>query len=191
MFWLLISASVVSAPQDALAYTATVTVSVDEPRQTADALVKLTNKIGGYFARRNQNSLVLKVPRSSMPKVISAAIKAGTVLSRNEQARDLSKELLQKRTLLKSRESMLEKYFAVLHNADYQAVLQVEREITNLVQEIETYKGRLKRLEHELYYAQITVSFKFKERRAPRRDGTSSFAWLNTVNLADTLGAYQ
>ena len=33
--------------------------------------------------------------------------------------------------------------------------------------------------------AEITVSFRFRDRAAPAATGTSSFPWLNTVNLTD------
>lgn len=181
-----------SAPRaDALAYVINLTIAVEKPEQTSDKLVALTAELGGYFARRDQHQLVLKVPRDKRQALIDTALEQGLMLSRSEQARDLSSELLQTRTLLKSREAVLGKYFDIMIGAQFQAVLQVEQQITSLVQEIEGLKGRLQKMEHELQYAVITVQFQFKQRRPPRRDGNSPFPWLNTVNLVDVLEGYQ
>lgn len=197
MYWIALAMTLTTeqaqpVPQeDALAYVVTLTVAVEKPTETSDELVALTHKLGGYFARRDQTQLVLKVPRAEREKVIEAALNQGLVMTRTEQARDLSRELLQTRTLLKSREAVLGKYFEIMIGAQFNAVLQVEQQITMLVQEIEGLKGRLKQMEHELQFAVVTVRFQFKQRRPPKRDGTSAFPWLNTVNLFDVLEAYR
>ena len=42
-------------------------------------------------------------------------------------------------------------------------------------------------MQHQADYADVTVSFRFRNRQAPARDGRSSFAWLNQLNVADLL----
>ncbi len=196
MFWIALAMSLTTeqaAPAqqaDALAYVINLTIAVEKPEETSDKLVSLTRELGGYFAQRDLQQLVLKVPRDKRQALIDAALEQGLVMTRSEQARDLSRELLQTRTLLKSRETVLSKYFDIMIGAQFHAVLQVEQQITALVQEIEGLKGRLKQIEHELRYAVITVRFQFKQRRPPRRDGNSPFPWLNTVNLVDVLENY-
>jgi len=86
---------------------------------------------------------------------------------------------------------VLERYFDVLHNARPQAVTTVEHEMTSLIAEIEQLQGALVFAEHRLSYAQLDVSFEFRDRQAPVNNGNSSFPWLNTMNLADLIGDFQ
>jgi hypothetical protein len=78
---------------------------------------------------------------------------------------------------------MLARYFGVLANADSRSVVTVEQHMTQLVESIETLKGSLRLLEHQLQYANVVVSFRFRERQAPTYNATSSFPWLNDVSL--------
>ena len=50
-----------------------------------------------------------------------------------------------------------------------------------------TIKGRILFLENRIQYAQVSVSFQFRDRSAPVRTGHSSFRWLNELNIADLM----
>ena len=80
---------------------------------------------------------------------------------------------------------MLDRYFQVLRGANDRAVVEIEAQMIGLVEEIEALKGAIRLLEHQMQYAELTVSFQFRDRRPPTRDGRSSFGWLNTMNLVD------
>ena len=75
----------------------------------------------------------------------------------------------------------------MLNTAGPNAVVEVEQQMTTLVEEIESLKGQLQLFEHQLQLADIVVSFQFRDRRPPVRDGSSSFKWLNTMNLVDLI----
>lgn len=175
----------------ALAHTVTITVAVESPDEVTHKLINVARDLGGYFTHRHRGEVAFKVPAGRRAELTEAALAQGLVLHRAEQAEDLSQQLLTTRTLLKSRESVLGKYFEIMIGAQFHAVLQVEQQITGLVQEIEGLKAQLNQLEHRLSFAVVTVRFQFKERRPPVRDGSSAFRWLNTVNLVDVLEAYQ
>jgi hypothetical protein len=55
------------------------------------------------------------------------------------------------------------------------------------VAEIETLKGQLRHLQDRIALARVEVRFEYRDRSAPVPDGSSSFAWLNTMNLIDLL----
>jgi hypothetical protein len=94
------------------------------------------------------------------------------------------------RTRLASREGMLQHYFKVVAGASSSQVEEVERAMTELVQEIESLRGAIQLQEHQLAYAEVVVSFSFRDRRAPVASGRSSFDWLNSVNLADLIADF-
>jgi len=98
--------------------------------------------------------------------------------------------LLSKQAALKARLATQKQYEALLKQANVDAVLYVEKELIQLIAEIETLKGTIRHLEHRIQYAQVQVAFEYIDRPAPATDGNSSFEWLNSMNLTDLLGAY-
>ena len=79
----------------------------------------------------------------------------------------------------------MRKYLEVMSEAGTSGVLRVEQEVNRLVGEIEQLKGSIRLMEHKLELAEVRISFQFRDRSAPVRDGRSSFPWLNTMNLID------
>lgn len=177
-------------PAPRTAVEATLVVKVSDKDQAADAIIADAEKRGGYFARRTDDEVVLKVPVAAADGLIDGVEALGVVVDKSFNARDVGARLGELRTRLKSRQDVFARYFQVLDTASISSIVEVESEMTQLVQEIEQLKGAIQLIEHKLQLAQITVRFRFRDRRPPARDGSSSFAWLNTVNLADLLGVF-
>lgn len=170
-----------------VALSSSLVIKVADRDTAADALIAATEKLDGYFTTRSDEMVVLKVPVASAKALTAQAEKMGVVIERNFEARDVGALLDEKRTLLKSRQGVFKRYFAVLNSASSNTIVEVEAEMTRLVQEIEVLQGTIRLIEHQLTFAQVIVRFEFHDRRPPVRDGTSSFAWLNTMNLADLI----
>jgi hypothetical protein len=162
-------------------------LKVYERDRCADALVAAAETAGGYFSERRDDMVVLRVPVDAAASIQKTAEGLGLVLTRSEKARDVTVELLELRTRLESSEQVLQRYYEVIAQSSIQAVVTVERSMTEQVQHIEALRGRIQKLEHQVTFAQIIVRFSLHERQAPARTGTSSFAWLNSVNLTDVL----
>ena len=79
----------------------------------------------------------------------------------------------------------------MLETADARSVVRVEQQIIQAIVQIEQIKGQIRVLEDQAAYARVTVDFRFRDRAAPRRDGSSSFAWLNSLNITDVVGGLQ
>jgi hypothetical protein len=188
---LLLCAATPAASLSAGANEATIVVKVSDRDTAAESLIKKVEALGGYFAERTDQSVIFKVPRSTEDQVELHARTLGTVIDRQQKTEDLGFLLDRARSQLKSREEMMKRYLDVLASAGPGQVVTVEREIVKLIEEIELEKGSLKTMEHRIRYAKVTVLFQFRERKAPARDGTSSFAWINSVNLSDLLGDFR
>lgn len=167
------------------AVQAAMVLKVQRPDEVADLLVAEARTEGGYFAARSSQQLRLKVPTAEAQAFLALIGEQGQVVQRTYSSEGLTAQVAEVRSRLKAREDVLARYFAVLSSADAKSVVTVEREIVRLVEEIEGLKGRLRALEHRADFADITIDFQFRDRAAPSRDGSSSFRWLNTVNLAD------
>ena len=182
---------VVKAPPQRIAVRDALTIKVGDREKAADAVIALAESAGGYFTVRNDNYMRLRIPTKKEPEVLAAVAKLGLVVQRSHAADDLTAALEEQRTLLDSRRDVLQRYFAVLGSARPQAVTTVEHEMTSLIAGIEELEGSLRMSLHRLQYAELEVSFEFRDRQAPARDGSSSFRWLNTMNLADLIGDFQ
>jgi hypothetical protein len=173
------------------AVTASLVVKVGQPADVADALVAAAEEMGGWFQTRSTTAVSFRLPSAQVDAFLAEASALGVVADRQFSANDLTTELVDQRSRLAARESVLDQYYAILATANPKAIVSVERQITQLVEEIEDLKGRIRYLEHQGEYARVDVSFQFRDRRAPSRDGSSSFAWLNTLNLEDMVNDFQ
>jgi len=173
-----------------VAYHHSLVLSVGNRDESADLIIAAAEKLDGYFIERTDDMLRLKVPVENVKRLLSQIEPLGKVLERTLTAQDLGDIVEERRTRLASKQEVLQRYFAVLAGAGAGAVVEVEQEMTSLVTEIESLKGSLLMYEHELKYAEVDVSFHFRERRPPVNDGRSSFHWLNTMNLADLIGEF-
>lgn len=170
---------------------ASLTVKVTKRDVAMDALIAEARRLGGYFASLSAQQVVLRVPVQRADALVQYARGLGLVVGRTYQRTDLSAQLGDLRSRLKSRTDVLQRYFDVLDSAHADAVVGVEQQITSLIAEIESLEGQIRQLEGQADFATVTVAFQFRERAAPRRDGGSSFAWLNTVNLADLIDGFR
>jgi hypothetical protein len=157
---------------------------------TADAVIAVAEKSGGYFLSRTNDAVRLKIPVAAVKEALAAIEPLGTVAQRSTQAADVGEKLDMVRTRLASREGMLKHYFTVVATASDTQMPEVEAAMTTLVQEIESLRGTVELVEHQLRYAAVDVNFSFRDRRAPAASGRSSFEWLNTVNLSDLIAEF-
>ena len=186
---LLTSLAMAQAPEVAVEPRARVraglVVAVAQRDEASGALVAQAEALGGWFSALGDASVSLRVPVDTVGELIDFAAGLGVVADRSFDSADLTAAVVEKRARLAARREVLEQYMALLPTAEAGAVLTVEREIVSLVAQIERLEGSLRLLEHQADYAALTVDFRFRERAAPARDGSSSFAWLNTLNLED------
>jgi hypothetical protein len=166
-------------------------IKVGDKEKAADELAAAADAAGGYFTTRNDTFISLRVPHERQGELLAKAATLGLIVRRSHNAEDLTAYLEQQRSVLASRRDVLERYFEVLHTARPQAVTTVEHQMTTLIAQIEQLQGSLVFAEHRLAYSQLDVSFEFRDRQAPANDGSSSFPWLNTMNLVDLIGDFQ
>ncbi len=164
-----------------------VTVKVGDRDGAAEAIIKKAGAMGGYFTVRDNDHVVLKVPRTSLKSLQEYAESLGAVVGLEVEAVDVGGQLQEQTTLLHSREEVLKRYFAVMRSAGVDTIVEVEAAMTDLVEEIEELKGELKVLKHRANFGELNVAFQFHDRRPPESGGHSSFEWINSVNLVDLM----
>jgi len=173
------------------AITAGLTLQVDDRAEALDAAVALAESHGGWFAELGTDRVSLRVPTEAARAVVESLRDTGDLVHRTFDSSDLSAKAVDLESRLRARRDVLARYEAVLDTASPKAIVSVERQITSVVAEIEGIEGQLRVLRDQSDHARIDVSLRFRERRAPNRDGSSSFAWLNTMNVADMLRQFE
>lgn len=174
-----------------MAVTAGLVVQVDDREAALAQAVALAEARGGWFASLSTDHVDLRVPAAEAPALVEALRGLGELVDRSYDRRDLGPQLTNLDVRLESRRSVLARYEAVLAEASPKSVVTVERQITGLVGEIEQLEGQRRVLVDQVAHARVSLSLRFRERRAPRPDGSSSFAWLNTVNIDDLLRDFE
>jgi hypothetical protein len=164
-----------------------VVVKVSDRAQAAEALVQSAARLDGYFTQKTGDGIVLRIPVSGLKPLLAEADQLGQVIDRQLSREDLGDELLRKNAVLKAKTEAQHQYLALLDQSDTEGALSVEKELILLVAEIETLKGQLRHLQDRIALARVEVRFEYRDRSAPVPDGSSSFAWLNTMNLIDLL----
>lgn len=171
--------------------TASLVLAVANRDEAAVALIADARERGGYFSRHTADEVVLRVPNTDVDAVVEAAGELGLVVGRDYSSFDVGGELLDLRARLEAREEVLTQLIALVPASTSKTIVSVEREIVRLIAEIENTKGRIRYLEHQASLAEIRIAFQFRDRTAPTRGGSSSFAWLNTLNVADIVDDFR
>jgi len=186
-----VAPAVEEARRNTTAITAGLVLSVDDRSATLDEAIALARSKGGWFAELGTDRVQLRVPAADARALVDELRGLGDLVDRSFTSRDLTAEVVDIESRLKARREILARYEAVLAEASPKAIVSVERQITGVVAEIERLEGRLRVLTDQADHARIDLSLRFRERRAPTRDGSSSFAWLNTMNVADLLRDFE
>ncbi len=160
-------------------------------REAAIQATVAAAQFGGWFSSLTPDAVTVRIPTGQVDPFLAGAASLGRVEGRSYDRADLGGQIVDLESRLAARRDVLARYMAVLADASPKAVVQVEREITRVVSEIEGIEGQLKVLRDRAAFAEVTLSFRYRDRRAPRRDGSSSFAWLNSMNVADLLDAVE
>ena len=176
---------------DALYINSSLTLKVENKEKVSLELIQHAESLGGYYQKRKDSFVLLKIPAAKTEDFIKHTESKGLIANRNFSSQSLSQQLANTQARLKAREELLEKYFQILQEAKSEAVITVEREVIRLVTEIEDLKGSERKLLHQARFSNIEIYFQFRDRRAPTNNGSSSFAWINTLNLNGLIDEFE
>ncbi len=171
--------------------SATVVVQVDDRDAAASALIAEAERIGGWFSSLSTEMVSFKVPVAEAEAFVEKARGLGLVVERSVSRTEIGPQVADATASLEARRAVLSRYFEVLGQARPESVVAVESEIDRIIREIETFEGRLRLLRHRGAYADVSVAFRFRSRRAPANDGRSPFGWVNTVDLGALFGDFR
>lgn len=171
-----------------LIYRATFHMGVFEAAKSIDHVQKLAVDMGGYLVKRDQNSIIIRVPAEKYKSALDGVKKLGDVLHREETVEDVTEQFHDLMTRLRNARAMRDRLEELLAKAkDVKEALAVEQELGRITAEIESMEGKLKLLRELISFSTITVLFQ------PRgTDNVSSnvrlpFSWLDQMGLPSLL----
>ena len=171
-----------------LIYTATFHMAVFEAGPSIDATYQLAKDLGGYLVRRDQHTIIIRVPAAKYRDALAQIAKLGDVLHREETVEDVTEQFLDMQTRLRNARAMRDRLEKLLAQAkDVKEALAVEKELGRVTTDIERMEGRLKRLRELISFSTITVQF--KARPTDHVDSTVRlpFPWLDRMGLSNLL----
>jgi len=171
-----------------LHHTLSATILVADPERAGERLAEWAEEEGGYFLLKSTDRVLLRFPYRKMGELRSILEDiAEEVVDVSPQAVDLREQILGLRSKIRSREEILERNMSYIDEADVEGTLAIEREITQLLTEIEELKGRLRKLNVDRVLSRGDVALSFMQQTIPE-DIPSSFGWINTLDFYAFMG---
>ena len=166
-----------------LHHTVNASVLVTDPEAASEEITEWAEKNGGYYVLKSSFYCVIRFPHD-MVLEFKEFLESSTdeLYSYIPAARDIRSDILFLRSSIESREEILEKNLEYLDNTDVSGTLAVEKEVMEILKELEEMKGRLKVLNQNRRFAYAEVDLQFQSQSLPE-DVPSSFPWLNTMDL--------
>ena len=172
-----------------LIYTASINLAVFQVAEASKEVEKMARDVGGFLARRDDTSLVIRVPAAKFEDTIKKLEKLGDVLHRNVVAEDVTEQFMDAEVRLKNARAVRDRLQQLLEKATkVDDSLAIEKELTRVGTEIETLEGKLKYLRDRAMYSTITVSFQAKQSDNVKANAVRMpIQWLDNLGLGRLL----
>jgi hypothetical protein len=172
-------------------YTGTMRLLVPSRETAREQIEALVQQAGGYIVRASLDEIVLRVKPEQFKPTLGNLTALGNVLERNITSDDVTDEYTDTKIRQEVAEGSRKRLMELLAKAQAtKDLLEIERDIRRLTEEIETMKGRLRLLESQVEMATITVRLTENApapKATPPRPPSSQFAWLNRVGTKQAL----
>ena len=164
-------------------------LSVADPSKTVEAFAVYCESVGGYYIKKSDYGISLRLPAKMSDKVEDILKENGTLIKYNINTNDVGNEYLVLQKQLESRRKLLSDYNKLVASSNFSSTLTLEKEIMTVVSEMESLKGRINKMDNEYKFIKLEIKFFSEEIRRPVV-GKSSFDWINRINFYSFAGGY-
>ncbi len=142
--------------------TGNINLEVSSLEDGADALTAWVTKYNGYISNSNQYSnssnFTVRIPAEKFNDAMNSFAGLGKLKTRSVQAEDVTDSYYDLKTRLETKKLLREKYNQYLKKAEnVKDLMEIERNLNNVISEIESMEGRLKLLTNQIDYSTINV----------------------------------
>ena len=181
-------------------YTANLRVVVEDFAGVPSGVQSLVNRHGGFVAQSNVGSMqghsrsgswTIRVPVDQYQKFLSASSEIGQTESLSQDADDVSEEFFDAEARVKNKKKLEARIVKLLEKSDHkiQHVIEVERELGRVRQEIERIEGRIRYLTDRT--SLTTVNLTIREQRNYVPETAPTFASRVTGAWTASLTRFQ
>ena len=166
-----------------MSYSVTISALVADSEAAADDVALWIENTGNYFLYKGMDQLTVRCPVERIEElrrhidVVSEELYGYTV-----NAQDTRQLILQLESGIRAREEILGRNLDFLDKADVNGTLAIEKEVTLLLTELDSLKGRLNLANVNRRFAFVQVNLSFLTPTI-HEDTYSSFPWLNTLDF--------
>ena len=157
--------------------TADIRYRVDDYKKSRAAIGAIIAAHGAYIASEREandaytlsNTLIIRMESGSFDKLVEALVQGAAYLNyKNISVQDVTEEYVDMTLRLKTKRAVADQYEALLKRAgSISEVLEVERELRQVREEIESTEGRLRYLSNQVAYSTITLNIYQNLEHAP------------------------
>ncbi len=172
---------------------------VKDSEEAGDRLVEWCELNGGYYINRTQDYILFRLPNdyvNDLKPFLESITEELVEFSKNST--NLNPRVSELKSGIKAREDILDQNLYYLESSDIEGTLTLEIEIRRLRDEVDNYKGELRKLENDLDMATISIDITFRSRSINNWE-YSAFQWVNLIDFynlinhsisQDTLGMF-
>ena len=147
-------------------YSAWISLEVRDVDVAVSQLQAIAEEFGGYIAHMSVSkkevktgSVTLRVPQTEFYKAIERIEQLGEVKDKNVKSEDVTERYIDLKARLENAQREEQRLLELLDKAyDVEDMLNIERELSRIREQIEVYTGQLRYLESRVNYATITVN---------------------------------
>ncbi|MCC6545829.1 DUF4349 domain-containing protein [Candidatus Sumerlaeota bacterium] len=177
-----------------IVYTAHLGLRVPNKRNAAELVRQVVVKRGGFVQNSTLDDITFRVKPDAFDATVAELETLGETITRNVNSNDITEQYTDVELRLETANSSRQRLLALLEKATAtKDVIEIERDIRRLTEEIETMKGRLRVLSDQVDLATITVHLEEKfldQAPAPRRTSTP-YAWMSETGIEQTLATVE
>jgi len=166
-----------SQPGRYLIKNASILIETEDARKASDTLVEALEKLGGYVSDlresvdrlgRRSIHVQIRVPADKFDATMQQLEPLGKVLNREITTQDVTEEFVDTDARvrnLKATEERLLKHFE--RTGDLEGIVQIERELNRIREQIERLEGRLRYLSNRVDFSTFNISLQEKPKKEP------------------------
>ena len=158
-----------SKKQQKIIKTSFLSFETDSIEKTYASIKQEVEKLDGFIQSDNttkeynqiRRSVIVKIPSKNFQTVIDHIANEIKIFDKKSiSLKDVSEEFIDLEARLKAKKALEERYLQLLKKAkNVKEMLEIEREIANIREEIEAKQGRLNYLKNQVSYSTIHLEF--------------------------------
>lgn len=170
-------------------YTAGITLATPNIRQAHEAVRRIIGQSGGYLLNSTLDRITFRVPPENFDAALAELERIGKTIDREIASQDVTEEYIDNELRIEVAEASRKRLLALLEKTDVlKDILEVERDLRRLTEEIEKMKGRNRLLSNQAEMATVQVFLYENGASAPAPvAATLQFGWIGGIGIEHAL----